>query len=78
MVSTTSVAVAPAGMDLALAERINAVFNGIAAVPEVREAVFRSQAGRMVGGTPKDFADHVAREVARWEPLIREGGFRVE
>lgn len=32
----------------------------------------------MVGGTPKDFADHIAREVARWEPLIREGGFRVE
>lgn len=69
---------APAGMDPALADRINGVFNRIAAVPEVREAVFRSQAGRMVGGSPKDFSDHVAREIARWEPLIREGGFRVE
>jgi tripartite-type tricarboxylate transporter receptor subunit TctC len=69
---------APAGMDPALAERINTVFNGIAALPEVKEAVFRAQAGRMVGGTPKDFADHVTRELARWDPLIREGGFRVE
>ena len=69
---------APAGMDPALALRINTVFNGIAALPEVREAVFRSQAGIMVGGSPKDFADHVAREVARWAPLIQEGGFRVD
>jgi len=69
---------APAGLDPALTDRINTVFNGIAAVPEVRDAVFRSQAGRMVGGTPKDFSDHVAREVARWAPLIQEGGFRVE
>jgi tripartite-type tricarboxylate transporter receptor subunit TctC len=69
---------APAGMEPALVERINGVFNQIAALPEVKEAVFRAQAGRMVGGSPKDFADHVTREVARWTPLIAEGGFRVE
>jgi tripartite-type tricarboxylate transporter receptor subunit TctC len=65
-------------MEPALVERINGVFNQIAALPEVKEAVFRAQAGRMVGGSPKDFADHVTREVARWTPLIAEGGFRVE
>ncbi|WP_235924948.1 Bug family tripartite tricarboxylate transporter substrate binding protein [Roseomonas harenae] len=69
---------APAGMEPALVERINGVFNRIAALPEVKEAVFRAQAGRVVGGSPKDFADHVTREVARWTPLIAEGGFRVE
>ena len=69
---------APAGMSPVLTDRINAVFNQIAALPEVKDAVFRAQAGRMVGGSPKDFADHVAREVARWAPLISEGGFRVE
>ncbi|MFH5924447.1 Bug family tripartite tricarboxylate transporter substrate binding protein [Roseomonas xinghualingensis] len=69
---------APAGMDPALAARINAVFNQVAALPEVKEAVFRAQAGRMVGGSPKDFSDHVGREVVRWKPLIEEGGFRVE
>ncbi|MBP0446441.1 tripartite tricarboxylate transporter substrate binding protein [Roseomonas sp. SSH11] len=69
---------APAEMEPALASRINTVFARVAALPEVQEAVFRAQAGRMVGGSPKDFADHIAREIARWEPLIREGGFKVE
>ncbi|HZF75978.1 MAG TPA: tripartite tricarboxylate transporter substrate-binding protein [Acetobacteraceae bacterium] len=70
--------VAPAGMDPALARRINEVFGRIAAMPEVRDAIFRAQAGTLVGGTPEDFAAHIAREIARWTPLIREGGIRSE
>jgi tripartite-type tricarboxylate transporter receptor subunit TctC len=70
--------VAPAGMDPALAQRINEVFGRIAAMPEVRQRIFETQAGSVVGGTPADFAAHIRREVARWTPIIREGGIRVE
>jgi tripartite-type tricarboxylate transporter receptor subunit TctC len=70
--------VAPAGMEPALTRRINEVFGRIAAMPEVRQRIFESQAGTVVGGTPEAFGAHIAREVARWTPIIREGGIRSE
>ncbi|MGG5886260.1 Bug family tripartite tricarboxylate transporter substrate binding protein [Falsiroseomonas sp. HC035] len=66
--------VAPAGMEPALAQRINEVFARIAAMPDVKQRIFDTQAGAVVGGSPADFAAHIAREVARWTPIIREGG----
>ncbi len=70
--------VAPAGMDPALARRINEVFGRIIAMPEVQQRIFETQAGAVVGGSPEDFAAHIRREVARWTPIIREGGIRSE
>jgi tripartite-type tricarboxylate transporter receptor subunit TctC len=70
--------VAPAGMDPALASRINEAFARIAAMPEVQARIFETQAGTVVGGSPQDFAAHIRREVARWTPIIREGGIRTE
>ncbi|WP_226381824.1 Bug family tripartite tricarboxylate transporter substrate binding protein [Falsiroseomonas ponticola] len=70
--------VAPPGMDPGLAQRINEVFGRIAAMEDVKQRIFDGQAGSVVGGTPEDFANHIRREVARWTPVIREGGIRVE
>jgi tripartite-type tricarboxylate transporter receptor subunit TctC len=70
--------VAPAGMDPALARRINEVFGRIAAMPDVKQRIFDTQAGTVVGGSPEDFAAHIRREVARWTPIIRQGGIRTE
>jgi tripartite-type tricarboxylate transporter receptor subunit TctC len=70
--------VAPAGMDAGLARRINEVFGAIAAMPDVKQRIFETQAGSVVGGSPEDFASHIRREVARWTPIIREGGIRTE
>ena len=69
---------APAGLDPGLARRINEVFGQIAAMPEVKQRIFESQAGTVVGGPPEQFAAFIAREVARWTPIIREGGIRSE
>ena len=69
---------APAGMERGLALRINEVFAKIAAMPEVQEALFRQQAGRVVGGTPEEFAAHIRREYETWEPVIREGNIRAD
>ena len=38
-----------------------AVFGKIAAMDEVREQVFRAQAGSIVGGTADQFAAHIRR-----------------
>ncbi len=70
--------VGPAGMDPALVARINEVFGRIAAMPEVGEAVFRQQAGRIVGGAPEQFAAFIRREHETWAPIIREGNIRAE
>jgi tripartite-type tricarboxylate transporter receptor subunit TctC len=70
--------VAPAGMEPALVARINDVFGKIAAMPDVQQRIFETQAGTVVGGSPQDFASHIQREVARWTPIIREGGIRTE
>ena len=70
--------VAPAGMEPALARRINEVFARIIAMPDVQQRIFETQAGTVVGGSPEDFGNHIRREVARWTPIIREGGIRSE
>jgi tripartite-type tricarboxylate transporter receptor subunit TctC len=70
--------VAPPGMDLALADRITAVFNQVAAVPEVRKAVAETQAGRVIGGTRAEFASFLQSEYDRWSKVIRAGGIRTE
>ncbi|WP_338664743.1 tripartite tricarboxylate transporter substrate-binding protein [Pararoseomonas sp. SCSIO 73927] len=69
---------APAGMAPELAQRVNEVFAGIAALPEVRDAVFNAQAGSVVGGSREDFAGFLRKEYDTWTPVIREGGIRQE
>jgi tripartite-type tricarboxylate transporter receptor subunit TctC len=70
--------VAPAGMDPALVTRVNEVFGRIAAMPEVQARIFETQAGAVVGGTPQQFAGFIRGEIARWTPIIRDGGIRSE
>jgi tripartite-type tricarboxylate transporter receptor subunit TctC len=70
--------VAPPNMDPALADRINAVFNQVAAVPEVQKAVEQTQAGRIVAGSRADFAAFLRKEYDRWAPVIREGGIQTD
>jgi tripartite-type tricarboxylate transporter receptor subunit TctC len=70
--------VAPAGMDPALVTRINEVFGRIAAMEDVKKRIFDTQAGTVVGGTPAQFASFIQGEIARWSPIIRDGGIRSE
>ncbi|WP_249732172.1 tripartite tricarboxylate transporter substrate binding protein [Roseococcus sp. SDR] len=70
--------VAPAGMEPGLVARINEVFTRIITMDEVREQVFRAQAGTVVPGTPEQFATFIRREYETWLPIIREGNIRAE
>ena len=68
----------PAGMDPALAQRINAVFRTIITSADVRSFVETRQAAEVVAGTPADFAALVAGDIAKWGPVIRDGNIRAE
>lgn len=69
---------APAGMDLALADRISGVFQKIAALPELKKMVEEVQGGRIVASSRVEFGNFLSREYERWTPVIREGGIRME
>ena len=70
--------VGPAGMDPALVERINAVFNQALQVPAVRNAITETQAGEVVGGTPQQFDAFIKSELKRWPEVVRAAGIKPE
>lgn len=70
--------VAPAGMDAALATRINGIFNQVLQVPEVRKAVAESQAAEIVGGTPQQFDAFIKSELKRWPEVVKTAGIKSE
>jgi tripartite-type tricarboxylate transporter receptor subunit TctC len=66
----------PAGMPAPLVEQANRVFDRIAQLTEVKEAVARVQAGVTVGGSAENFGRFIAAEIATWTPLIQAIGIR--
>jgi tripartite-type tricarboxylate transporter receptor subunit TctC len=61
----------PAGMPVPLVAEMNATFNALLAVPELREAVRRQLAADPVGGPPERFGEHLQAEITRWTPVVR-------
>ncbi len=70
--------VAPAGMDPALAERINGVFNQVLKSPAVSAAITGAQAAHVVGGSPKQFDDLIKAELKRWPEVVKAAGMKPE
>jgi tripartite-type tricarboxylate transporter receptor subunit TctC len=70
--------VAPAGMDPALATRINGIFNQVLQVPAVRTAIAETQAAEIVGGTPQQFDAFIKSELKRWPEVVKAAGIKPE
>ncbi|TDH63603.1 tripartite tricarboxylate transporter substrate binding protein [Dankookia rubra] len=68
----------PAGMDPGVVAAANRSFNAVLADQAVRDSVRDRQAGDVVGGTPEQFGAFIQAEIARWTPLIRGLGLRLE
>jgi tripartite-type tricarboxylate transporter receptor subunit TctC len=68
----------PAGMDPAVVAAANRICNAALADPAVVASVRDRQAGDVVGGTPEQFGAFIQAEIARWTPLIRGLGLRLE
>jgi tripartite-type tricarboxylate transporter receptor subunit TctC len=69
---------APAGMDPALATRINGIFNQVLQVPAVRTAIAETQAADIVGGTPQQFDAFIKSELKLWPEVVKAAGIKPE
>jgi tripartite-type tricarboxylate transporter receptor subunit TctC len=69
---------APAGMDPALATRINSVFNQVLQMPAVRTTITGSWAGNIIGGTPQQFDAFIKSELKRWPEVVKAAGIQAQ
>jgi len=70
--------VGPAGMDAALVTRLNAIFNQVLQIPQVRTAISEAQAAEIVGGTPQQFDAFIKAELKRWPEVVKAAGIKPE
>jgi len=68
--------VGPAGMDPALAARLNAIFNQVLQAPTVRTAIADGQSADIVGGTPQQFDAFIKGELKRWPEVVKAAGIK--
>lgn len=63
--------VAPAGTPPAVVTRLNQAINQVLADPGLRKRL-TDMGLRLVGGTPEQFGQHLAKETATWRKVIKE------
>ncbi len=67
----------PAGTPAPIVDRLNTEINRMLQLPDVRERL-AALGGEIVGGTPREFADHIQREIPRWAKVIKAAGIRLD
>jgi len=68
---------APAGTPPEIVQRMNREINAVLAANDVRELLARSQI-QPAGGTAEQFGQLIARESAKWAPIIQYTGARID
>jgi tripartite-type tricarboxylate transporter receptor subunit TctC len=68
---------APAGTSRAIVERYNNEINDIIRMPKVFEKLDK-QGVAVVGGTPEHLGEFIARDIVKWQNVIREAGITAE
>ena len=69
--------VAPTGITTDVIDVLNRDINAILADAEVRQRI-ESSGWDIAGGTPQQFADFMAKERTRWQPVIARSGARLD
>jgi tripartite-type tricarboxylate transporter receptor subunit TctC len=67
----------PAGTPTAIVDRLNAEINRMLQLPDVRDRL-TALGAEIIGGTPKEFADHIQREIPKWAKVIKDAGVWLE
>jgi tripartite-type tricarboxylate transporter receptor subunit TctC len=67
----------PAKTPPAVVERLNREINAVLAMPDVREKL-NAQGFELVGGTPEAFGKLIADDTARWAPVIKKLGLKID
>ena len=68
---------APAGTPQPVIARLNTEVNRILQQPEARQKL-DNQGALPVGGTAEQFGTFIKQEIARWSPVVKDSGARVE
>jgi tripartite-type tricarboxylate transporter receptor subunit TctC len=69
--------VAPAGTPREVIERLNREINAILQAPGVKPRI-EAAGWDVVGGTPEQFAAYLEAERARWAPVVKRAGARID
>jgi tripartite-type tricarboxylate transporter receptor subunit TctC len=69
--------VVPAATPAPLVERLNRDIVAVLQMPDVRERL-AALGAEVVGGTPRDFADYIAKEIPKWTKVVKDSGARAE
>ena len=67
----------PAGTPSAIVERLNSEINRMLQLADVRERL-AAMGAEVVGGSAKDFADHIQREIPKWAKVVKAIGVQLE
>ena len=67
----------PVGTPAPIVNRLNAEINRALQMPDVRERLM-ALGGEIVGSTPREFADHIKREIPKWAKVIKAAGLKME
>jgi tripartite-type tricarboxylate transporter receptor subunit TctC len=69
--------IGPAGMPIAIVDKLNAAINRSISSPHFKEAI--SVTGdEPAGGTPEEFGDLIRKDSAKWEAVIKKSGIRLD
>jgi tripartite-type tricarboxylate transporter receptor subunit TctC len=68
---------APAGVPAPIIKRLNEEFNRIISDPEMKKRMLGS-GYEPVGGSPGKFGEHIHAEIAKWAPVVKATGVRVD
>lgn len=68
---------APAGTPVDIIKRLNAEFNRVISSPDMRQRMLEF-GYEPVGGEPQKFGDHIRAELAKWAPVVKAAGVKVD
>jgi tripartite-type tricarboxylate transporter receptor subunit TctC len=69
--------VVPSATPAPLIERLNRDIVDVLRMPDLRERL-ESLGAELAAGTPRDFADYIAREIPKWTKVVKDSGARAE
>jgi tripartite-type tricarboxylate transporter receptor subunit TctC len=67
----------PAGTPSAIVERLNTEINRMLQIADVRERL-AAMGAEIVGGSAKEFSDHIQREIPKWAKVVKAIGVQLE
>ena len=68
---------APAGTPADIVRRLNAEINKIIGAPDMKARML-DNGFEPVGGAPEKFGAHIHAEIAKWAPVVKAAGVKVD